>query len=54
MMNETYKLSGEAEIYGKIAFVEQEPFILSGTVMDNILFGKKLDISKFNQVVKVC
>ena len=43
LINETYKLSGEALVIGKIAFVEQEPFILSGTVIENVIFGLKFD-----------
>jgi ABC-type multidrug transport system fused ATPase/permease subunit len=27
----------------KIAYVEQEPYIFSGTIEKNILFGKKMD-----------
>src|ERR1700733_11547546 len=35
--------SGSLKINGKIAYVEQEPYISSGTVRDNIVFGSPFD-----------
>ncbi|KAL4434857.1 hypothetical protein ABPG74_021196 [Tetrahymena malaccensis] len=37
-----------------VAYVEQEPYIFSSTVRDNILFGKSYDEQWYNQVVKQC
>jgi ATP-binding cassette, subfamily C (CFTR/MRP), member 4 len=34
--------------------VEQEPFIISGTLKQNILFGLDYDEDRFNQVVNIC
>jgi ABC-type multidrug transport system fused ATPase/permease subunit len=31
------------KVSGSTALVEQEPFILSGTLRSNILFGKEFD-----------
>ena len=39
LMDETVKLSGTQLVKGRIAYVEQEPFIFSGTIEDNITFG---------------
>jgi len=47
ILNETKLLKGDMEIKGRIAYVEQEPFIFPGTVKENILFGKDLDKEKF-------
>ena len=32
--------NGKINVKGTIAFVEQEPIIFSGTIKDNIVFGK--------------
>ena len=42
-MEETSKLSGNLDIKGTIAYVEQEPFIYSASITDNITLGKKFD-----------
>jgi ABC-type multidrug transport system fused ATPase/permease subunit len=34
--------------------VEQEPYIFSGTVRENILFGKKLNLKFYKNVVVAC
>jgi ATP-binding cassette subfamily C (CFTR/MRP) protein 4 len=38
----------------RIAYLSQHPWILSGTVRDNILFGETYEAEWFNQVVKAC
>lgn len=47
VMGELKKTSGKSNINGKMAYVEQEPFIYSASVMDNILFGNTFDSDKF-------
>lgn len=34
-----------------MAYVEQEPFIFSGSVKENILFGKEFDQTQFEMCV---
>jgi ABC-type multidrug transport system fused ATPase/permease subunit len=53
IMDETVKLSGSQEVRGKIAYVEQEPFIFSGTIEDNITFGLVYNEERFNHAIKV-
>jgi ABC-type transport system involved in cytochrome bd biosynthesis fused ATPase/permease subunit len=43
IMGETKLVKGSVSVKGTIAYVEQEPFILSSSVKDNILLGKKLN-----------
>jgi len=43
IMEENRKLSGNLQVKGRIAYVEQEPFIFSGTVEENITFGLVYD-----------
>lgn len=47
-MEETRVVEGERHINGTVAYVEQEPFIFSGTIKDNILFGLDFDEEMFN------
>lgn len=53
-MEEIKKVSGEQDINGSIAYVEQDPFIFAGTVKDNILFGKQYNERRFNDVLSAC
>ena len=53
-MNELKKIEGSIKINGKVSYVKQEPFIMSGTLKDNILFGNEYDQQKFDKAVEVC
>lgn len=53
-MKESTVTNGEIEIKGSLAYVEQDPFILSDTVENNVLFGSELDEEWMQQVVRVC
>jgi len=46
--------SGKISCIGKIAFVSQTPWVYSGTVRDNIVFGKEFHEQKYNKVIDVC
>jgi len=54
MLKEIPVTSGKLETTGKIAYVEQEPIIFSGTVQENILFGKEYDDALYQKVITVC
>ena len=43
IMEETRLVKGEQVVKGTIAYVEQEPFIISGSIKDNILMGKRFN-----------
>ena len=46
--------SGKMSCIGKMAFVSQIPWVYSGTVRDNIVFGKDFHEQKYNKVIEVC
>ena len=46
--------SGTIFYSGNIAFVSQKAWVFSGTIRDNILFGKTYNESKFAKVIEVC
>ncbi|KAL4454238.1 hypothetical protein ABPG74_012195 [Tetrahymena malaccensis] len=45
---------GDIRLNGNIAYVEQEPYIFSGKVVDNILFGKEMNQEFYNKVIEAC
>ena len=51
IMDETVKRSGTHRVRGRLAYVEQEPFIFSGTIKDNICFGLEYGETRFRKAV---
>ncbi|KAJ4834345.1 hypothetical protein Tsubulata_020552 [Turnera subulata] len=54
LLGEMSLLQGSVSCNGSVAFVPQVPCILSGTVRDNILFGKNYDSKRYLETVKAC
>ena len=52
IMDETKKKAGTTTVRGSIAYVEQEPFIFSGTVSENITFGLEIDDIRLTASIK--
>ena len=46
--------AGQISFYGKVAYVPQIPWVFSGTIRENILFGLPFNQEKFLKVVHVC
>jgi len=46
--------AGELSLTGSISYVEQEPIIFSGSIRDNILFGKEFDQAFYLKTVRAC
>ncbi|KAF9914919.1 hypothetical protein BX616_007298 [Lobosporangium transversale] len=53
VMGEMYKvaLEGVVAVYGDIAYVPQQAWIINATVRDNILFGKPFDQEKYDRII---
>ncbi|KAF9156050.1 hypothetical protein BG015_007467 [Linnemannia schmuckeri] len=51
IMGEMYKLHGSVTVYGDLAYVPQQAWIINATVRDNILFGKAFDQDLYDRVV---
>lgn len=47
-------LSGELVVNGRLAYAAQEPWIFSGSIRDNILFGKEFDSLWYDRVLEAC
>ncbi|KAK3430193.1 hypothetical protein EUGRSUZ_E01720, partial [Eucalyptus grandis] len=54
ILGEIDKLSGQVKISGTKAYVPQSPWILSGNIRDNILFGNPYDPNKYDRTVQSC
>ncbi|KAJ1420288.1 P-loop containing nucleoside triphosphate hydrolase [Sesbania bispinosa] len=48
------KISGKVNVGGTLAYVSQTSWIQSGTVRDNILFGKPMDKTRYENAIRVC
>ncbi|XP_052506052.1 ATP-binding cassette sub-family C member 4-like [Budorcas taxicolor] len=45
---------GKVSVHGRIAYVSQQPWLFPGTVKSNILFGKKYEKERYEEVIKAC
>ncbi|XP_068230341.1 ATP-binding cassette sub-family C member 4-like isoform X1 [Palaemon carinicauda] len=46
--------AGSISVRGKVAYASQEPWVFSGTVKQNILFGQEFNEKRYNEVIRVC
>ncbi|XP_076902409.1 ABC transporter C family member 8-like [Bidens hawaiensis] len=54
VLGEISKASGTVGVFGSIAYVSQTSWIQSGTIQDNILYGKPMDRSRYEKAIKAC
>ncbi|KAL2892659.1 ABC transporter C family member 9 [Bienertia sinuspersici] len=54
IIGEIPKISGTVKISGSKAYVSQSPWILTGNIRENILFGKPYDAAKYDRTVEAC
>ncbi|GMY33956.1 ABC transporter C family member 13, partial [Fagus crenata] len=54
ILGEMHLLHGLVHSSGSIAYVPQVPWIMSGTVRDNILFGKNYDPRRYSDTLQAC
>ncbi|XP_027336486.1 ABC transporter C family member 8-like isoform X2 [Abrus precatorius] len=54
ILGEIPKISGTVSAGGTLAYVSQTPWIQSGTIRDNILYGKPMDETRYKYIIKVC
>ncbi|KAI3746682.1 hypothetical protein L6452_09121 [Arctium lappa] len=54
ILGEVPKLSGHIKLSGTKAYVGQSPWIQSGKIEENILFGKEMDRERYNKVLEAC
>lgn len=54
VLGEMRKVSGTVTVRGTTAYVAQTAWIQSGTIMDDILFGRAMDRERYREVIRVC
>ncbi|XVF03668.1 hypothetical protein REPUB_Repub05bG0013200 [Reevesia pubescens] len=54
ILGELPKISGTLKLCGKKAYVAQSPWIQSGKIEENILFGKEMDRERYDRVLEAC
>ncbi|CAL5195605.1 unnamed protein product [Lathyrus oleraceus] len=54
ILGEIHKISGTVNVGANLAYVSQSSWIQSGTVQDNILFGKPMDKTRYEKAIKAC
>ncbi|KAG0223993.1 Multidrug resistance-associated protein 1 [Mortierella sp. GBA43] len=51
IIGDLYKLHGTVSIYGTVAYVPQQAWIINSTLRDNIVFGKPFDQQKYDDIL---
>ncbi|KAD4585541.1 hypothetical protein E3N88_23142 [Mikania micrantha] len=54
ILGEMKLIKGSISSRGSIAYVSQIPWILSGTIRDNVIFGKDYDPIRYSAVLEAC
>ena len=54
ILGEIPRVSGAVRVCGTKAYVAQSPWIQSGKIEDNILFGKAMDRERYDRVLEAC
>nr|QFR37211.1 ABC transporter [Cyberlindnera americana] len=54
ILGDLNRIEGSVTIHGNVAYVGQVPWIMNGSVKENILFGHKYDAEFYDKTVKAC
>ncbi|KAL5467459.1 hypothetical protein EMCRGX_G031685 [Ephydatia muelleri] len=54
LLGELKPLDGCVEVKGKLSYASQEPWIFSGSLRENVLFGSPFDKEWYNTVLEAC
>ncbi|KAI0408708.1 metal resistance protein YCF1 [Xylaria palmicola] len=54
ILGDLWKIEGEVQINGTVAYVAQQPWIMNATVKENIIFGHRYDSNFYEKTVKAC
>ncbi|XP_042497519.1 ABC transporter C family member 3-like [Macadamia integrifolia] len=54
ILGEMPNVSGDIKLNGTKAYVAQSPWIQSGKIVDNILFGKEMDNERYEMILEAC
>ena len=54
MLGELAISDGQRQVRGKVGYSSQQPWIFSGTVKENIVFGQEFNQVRYQQVINAC
>lgn len=54
LLGELKPMEGTVAVNGVVSYASQKPWVFSGTVKENILFGSPFDTDRYNAVVQAC
>ncbi|KAK4204424.1 P-loop containing nucleoside triphosphate hydrolase protein [Triangularia verruculosa] len=54
ILGDLWKIKGDVEISGSVAYVSQSSWIMNATVKENIIFGYRYDSNFYEKTVKAC
>ncbi|XP_069457986.1 ATP-binding cassette sub-family C member 4-like isoform X2 [Ovis canadensis] len=54
LLGELPRSQGKVSVHGRIAYVSQQPWVFPGTIKSNILFGKKYEEDRYEEVIRAC
>ncbi|KAG0096002.1 hypothetical protein BGZ93_005137 [Podila epicladia] len=54
IIGDMYKRQGSVKVYGRMAYVAQQAWIINATLKENILFGNAFDQAKYDHIVMAC
>ncbi|KAJ8042431.1 Multidrug resistance-associated protein 4 [Holothuria leucospilota] len=54
LLGELPNCTGSVKISKHVGFSDQQPWVFSGSIQENILFGRKLDKTRYNEVLEWC
>lgn len=49
-----YERQGSVKVYGRLAYVSQQAWILNATLKDNITFGNAFDQARYDRILMAC
>jgi ATP-binding cassette subfamily C (CFTR/MRP) protein 4 len=52
LLRELSSFTGSAQITQSVSCTEQTPFIVGGSIKDNVLLGRPLDPSRYTEVIR--
>jgi len=53
ILGELPSLEGRSVVKGRIAYCSQEPWIITGSIRQNILCGAKMDLERYHEVIQI-
>ncbi|XP_035659576.1 multidrug resistance-associated protein 4-like isoform X1 [Branchiostoma floridae] len=54
VLQELPVMSGEVKVHGKVGYASQQPWVFSGTVRQNILFGRPYKEEDYRKTIQAC